>query len=39
MPETEKTHKTAAPVARPSGASPAPIEDEPTEPGFDPEEY
>jgi hypothetical protein len=38
MPETEKTHKTVAPKA-PRGASAPPLEDEPTEPGFDPEEY
>ena len=38
MPDTEKTRKTVAPVA-PRSAAPAPIEDEPTEPGFDAEEY
>ena len=34
MPETEKTHKTEAPIARASASAP-PLEDEPTEPGFD----
>src|SRR5215471_16772942 len=38
MPETEKTRKAVAPVASRASA-PAPIEDETTEPGFDPAEY
>jgi len=37
MPETEKTRKAAPIVAR--SASNPPLEDEPTEPGFDPAEY
>ncbi|MFI5169655.1 MAG: S1 RNA-binding domain-containing protein, partial [Vicinamibacterales bacterium] len=38
MPETEKTRKQTAPVAPRSAAAQQP-EEEPTEPGFDPEEY
>ncbi|MFI4945389.1 MAG: S1 RNA-binding domain-containing protein, partial [Burkholderiales bacterium] len=41
MPETEKTRKAVAPVVpvAPRAAAPDPIEDEPTEPGFDAAEY
>ena len=38
MPETEKTRKAVAPVA-PRAAAQEPIEDETSEPGFDPAEY